>query len=218
MRWGPQTWILAPAPMPFRVRPQASSPPLCTSAAYSVNHQNSNPLRRRQAFATPLLPQPSRRAHGTVPAPTPARPRDLETERKRPMPPRSTQSVLGSTPPPNLSDCSKAWERERAHAVGYGGLGSDQGRASERRTQGCEAAAESAARTAERGPHTPLRPGAGLQASVRAQGLRKRGRWADPHPGVWSLGSGRASSLPHALGQVSVNSSHNTDHGLIKMK
>lgn len=164
----------------------------------------------------PAAAQPSCSRH--CPCATPARPRNLETERKHPMPPRSTQSVLGSTPPPNLSDCSKAWERERAHAVAYGRLGSDQGRASERRTQGCEAAAESAARTAESGPHTPLQPGAGLQASVRAQGLRKRGRWADPHPGVWSLGSGRASSLPHALGQVSVNSSHNTDHGLIKMK
>lgn len=218
MRWGPQTWILAPAPMPFRVRPQASSLPLCASAAYSVNHQNSNPLRRRRPSQHPSCRSPAI-VLTALSLRHPSTPPGFRDREKAPN--ASTQHPVGLRQHPSAKPqrlCSKAWERERAPAVGYGRLGSDQGRASERRTRGCEAAAESAARTAESGPHTPLRPGAGLQASVRAQGLRKRGRWADPHPGVWSLGSGRASSLPHTLGQVSVNSSHNTDHGLIKMK
>lgn len=109
MRWGPQTWILAPAPMPFRVRPQASSLPLCASAAYSVNHPELQP------------PSPAAGLRNTPPAAakssysSPARPRDLETERKRPMPPRSTQSVLGSTPPPNLSDSAAKPGNVSAH-------------------------------------------------------------------------------------------------------
>lgn len=177
MRWGPQTWILAPAPMPFRVRPQASSLPLCPSAAYSVNHPELHPPSPAAGLRNtpPAAAQSSCSRH--CPCATPARPRDLETERKHPMPPRSTQSALGSTPPPNLSDCSKAWERERAPAVGYGRLGSDQGRASERRTQGCEAAAES-------GPHGRERPAHPAAARSWATGQRASAGFAQ----TWPLG------------------------------
>lgn len=188
MRWGPQTWILAPAPMPFRVRPQASSPPLCTSAAYSVNHQNSNPLRRRQAFATPLLPQPSRRAHGTVPAPTPARPRDLETERKRPMPPRSTQSVLGSTPPPNLSDSAAKPGNVSAH-LQWGTEGSaptrdghrNGGRRAAKLQQRARPARQRADRTPRCGPELGYRPACERRVCANVAA----GRTPTPVSGVW---------------------------------
>lgn len=188
MRWGPQTWILAPAPMPFRVRPQASSPPLCASAAYSVNYQNSNPLRRRQAFATPLLPQPSRRAHGTVPAPTPARPRDLETERKHPMPPRSTQSVLGSTPPPNLSDSAAKPGNVSAH-LQWGTEGSaptrdehrNGGRGAAKLQQRARPARQSAARTPRCSPELGYRPACERRVCANVAA----GRTPTPVSGVW---------------------------------
>lgn len=119
---------------------------------------------------------------------SPARPRNLETERKHPMPPRSTQSVLGSTPPPNLSDSAAKPGNVSAH-MQRGTEGSaptrdghrNGGRRAAKLQQTARPARQSADRTPRCSPERGYRPACERRVCANVAA----GRTPTPVSGVW---------------------------------